>query len=435
MNRTLCLGPTAALLLAATTAGQRDNAWINNAAYPPTATVQAGPIALDPSSQQLVLPRNNGQTLAWDGTRLVVVGTTGMHLFGAATATSELPGFTGVFAFGGIGANGVVADQTLLWHGDAWIRLRPTLSPPARTRASMASLGDRPVLFGGLDESGTPLDDTWVFHPIGAQGKWLQVAYPVQPPARYGAAFCSDGEGGLLLFGGQDGNSLRNDTWRLGDSGWEPVPTSVSPPPGTGPMSFDSLRSEIIHVDPVSRATFRFDPRTDDWQQLAGPAMSVPFQAITSGGPCSMAFDPHHGEHVFVDFAAGVSVFSVADAEIVGRQPASCAPLLGLQLFGAPPRIGSLYVLEVNGALASAPVWFALGTGRLWTPIPVTPSGCQLFFVQWLQLEAITTTPTGSAWFAVLVPDDPALVGLVLDHQAADAAFGVTHDLAVRIGR
>jgi hypothetical protein len=425
------------MLCAAHLGAQRDNAWISNAAFPPTPTVQAGPIAFDPVSQQLLLLRNTGHTLAWDGTHLATVSTTGMPLLGTAVATSEVPGFTGVLAFGGVGGNGRVLGQTLLYENGAWLRKSPTFSPPARARASLATLRGQPVLFGGLDAAGRPLDDTWLFTVIGGACRWLEVIAPARPSARYGASLCPDGEGGLLLFGGQDGTSLRGDTWRMtAGFGWTMLNPGVSPPPGTGPLSFDPVRSEVIHVDPVSRATFRFDPATDDWQVLGGAELSAPFQGITSGGPCSMAWDPRRGEHVFVDSAAGLSVFSVAEAAIRGRQPASCATPLGFALVGPPPRLGSAYVLTVDGAVPWAPVWLAIGTGALPDPIAVTPSGCQLFFDQWLQLQVSYAVDTGTAWFVVVVPHDPALAGLILEHQAADLAAGTLSDnLAVHVGR
>lgn len=429
--------PFAAALAAAIAPAQRDLAWNNNLAFPPTPTFQAGQLALDPLTNQLVLLRSNGQTLAWNGTALATVGTTGPSLSGVAIATSLVPGQTGVLAFGGMNGQGQVLGQTFLWQNGVWMRRFPTTVPPARTRASMASLGGTPVLFGGLDAAGQPLDDLWLFVRLGANWEWLEVFSPPAPPARFGAALCPDGAGGLLLFGGQTGSTLLGDTWRFDGLGWTQVQSPVSPPPGTGPLSYDPIRNEVVHVDPIGRATYRFDPAPARWQLLPAPGntMSSPFAAMTSGGPSFMAFDPARGEHVFVDFVAGVSVLGSAGAYVGAQQPPSCPHVLAMSLAGGMPRLGRTYSIEINGA-PGGDVWLAVATDRILSPAAPTLFGCQVFVDGLVLLLHQWAPPTGRAAFAITVPNLPALVGFEALHQAADfVTGGISHQIVVTVGR
>ncbi len=435
--RTTVVATSAAALAVATLHAQRDDAWFNDAAFPPAVSQQAGPIAIDPDTDRLLLLRSNGTTLTWNGTALQVVSTISTPLLGTAIAASTMAGFDGVVAFGGRSGAAVALDQTLLFRNGVWARRFPTNPPPARAHASMAMLDGQPVLFGGIDGHGRELADTWVLTPLSSNGRWFEVVCSTPPPARHGAALCANGSGGLLLFGGHDGLQLRNDTWRLSRYfDWQQVATTVTPPPGAGPMSFDPDRREVIHVDPVSRATFRFDLDRSDWQLLAGPTLSQPFAATTSGAPCYMAYDPQRREHVFVDAAAGLSIFRVAGATVRLRQPAECTPHLDLDLVYGSPRLGGTYLLQVRGAAMGAPVWLGAGTRTLPVPFVLPVSRCLAFLADWLTLLPQTAGPDGTAWFAMPVPDDPNLIGFELDHQAVELwTQGVTGDLVARIAR
>src|SRR5262245_30141223 len=286
----------ASCALAAAMRAQRDDSWFNDIAFPQTRSAQAGQIALDPLSYQLIMLRNNGQTLAWTGSALQVVGSVATPLVGAAIASADMPGRHCVVAFGGSTGGGGISRQTLFYNGTGnWARVFPTALPPARTHAAMASLNGQPLLFGGRDANGRDLDDTWVLAPIGPSGTWLEVLQVTPPPPRSQAALCPDGNFGLLLFGGRRGNTLLGDTWRLlPNYGWQAVPTTVAPPAGTGPMSYDPNLREIIHLDPVQRVTHRFDVDRSTWQPLPATCatMITSFAAQTPTGFGYMQFDP-----------------------------------------------------------------------------------------------------------------------------------------------
>lgn len=432
------LPPVVAIAIAsAVGTAQRDTAWHNDLAPAPVAAAQAGNIALDPASGQLVLWRGNGQLHTWDGAGFSLLATTTTAVTGAAIAVSAVPGFDGVLTFGGVTAGGTVISGTQLYARGGLRRFFPTVSPPARQRASMASSGGTPVLFGGVDATGTPLDDLWIFTVIQGNPRWLQAIGTTPPSPRDSAAFCADGNG-LLLFGGRTGTTLHNDTWRLVGFGWTQLSPTVSPPPGIGPMSFDPVRGEVIHVDPVSRTTWRFDPAADDWQALPTPAiaLSTPFAATTTGGLSYMAFDPERSEHVFVDAGAGLSVFDSADATLGRRQPATCAPRLGIALSFGTPRLGNTWLVDVTGAGPSGAVWHVVGSASAPAPLPLDTNGCLAFVDVWLLLDAQLADSTGRATFLVNAPNDPAFVGFAALHQAYEPLRGAPSDeLVVRVGR
>src|SRR5262245_47819710 len=130
---TRLLAAVATCALAAGMRAQRDDSWFNDLAFPQTRSAQAGQIALDPMTYQLILLRNNGQTLAWSGSALQVVGSVATPLVGAAIASADLPGLHCIVAFGGTTPAGGVSRQPLFYNGNRpWARVLPTQGPPAR---------------------------------------------------------------------------------------------------------------------------------------------------------------------------------------------------------------------------------------------------------------------------------------------------------------
>ncbi|KAK6203802.1 hypothetical protein LQW54_008716 [Pestalotiopsis sp. IQ-011] len=137
-----------------------------------------------------------------------------------------------------------------------------TQVPKPRTGHAACALGERLVIFGGLDENGKVLDETtvWLYDPL--RSAWEAVSAEsstMTPAARSGAAIFPHGED-LLLYGGNDehGNSLTdvwifvfsNKTWaRLPDA---PVSTT-SAAYAEGSLyliaATDSLSSALHHLE------------------------------------------------------------------------------------------------------------------------------------------------------------------------------------------
>jgi len=142
-----------------------------------------------------------------------------------------------------------------------WVTLETANSPVPRTGHALAMLPDGSVLlFGGRDENGNALDDTWVFNPqahslIPAGGvklalhgspgwlatglarplfqDWDQKEPPNSPDARYGHSMVTLPDGSVLLFGGLDGGGVvRNDMHVFANNEWSQVTLANGTPPG-----------------------------------------------------------------------------------------------------------------------------------------------------------------------------------------------------------
>jgi N-acetylneuraminic acid mutarotase len=152
-----------------------------------------------------------GDTWEWDGvtwTQLAPATSPPARAGHAMTTVGNK-----IILFGGTGAGGVVLGDTWEWDSLTWALVGSGTNPTARTGHAMAALGQKVVLFGGqAAEAGfgvaeTPLHDTWEWD--GAT--WTQLAPLTYPTARSAHAMATLGDK-VVLFGGINAN----DTWVLG---------------------------------------------------------------------------------------------------------------------------------------------------------------------------------------------------------------------------
>jgi hypothetical protein len=116
-----------------------------------------------------------------------------------------------------------VLDDTWSWNGTDWVRLSPSLSPPARYGASMAfdPVSGTAILFGGRSAGGQLLSDTWRFGlrciaKTSCSLAWTQLSPATSPPARAEAAMAFDARlQRIILTAGTNGSGTLNDTWRF----------------------------------------------------------------------------------------------------------------------------------------------------------------------------------------------------------------------------
>ena len=107
---------------------------------------------------------NPNNTWTYDGTTWTLQSPAVQPLLVYGASAAFDPGLQGVVLFGG-GSGGVDQNTTWLWDqvGATWTQLFTGQSPPAREGAGMvydAAL-DRVILFGGQDNNGASLNDTW----------------------------------------------------------------------------------------------------------------------------------------------------------------------------------------------------------------------------------------------------------------------------------
>ena len=116
--------------------------------------------------------------------------------------------------------------------GDTWSQVSTSPTPTARWGHAMATTPEGVLLFGGSDGT-SQLNDTWRFNT--ATNSWGQITgSPSTPPARYGHAMAATPSGNVLLFGGEDSSgTLLDDTWlfNTATNTWGQITGSPSTPP------------------------------------------------------------------------------------------------------------------------------------------------------------------------------------------------------------
>jgi hypothetical protein len=172
--------------------------------------------AFDETSQQVVVfgeQAGMGQTWTWNGSQWHQMS--GPSPDARSFASMGLyPRSRQVILFGGLGDQTMtLLNDTWTWTGTAWTKLGPTHSPSPRQGAALASFSSRQqmLMVGGLGR-GVILSDAWEWDGVD----WL-------PAAAFGPradAAAVDVGTGVLVFGGEDTNSLRNDSGLWDGATW-----------------------------------------------------------------------------------------------------------------------------------------------------------------------------------------------------------------------
>lgn len=211
-------------------------------------------------------------------------------------------------SFGGI-FQGVNSSETHLFDpaSATWTLLTfaPNKRPIARRGAGLNwdSSRNRAVLFGGINNGGSSLQDTWVFDRANLSWTALSKACNKRtpcPPARshHGQEY-SSALGGTFVFGGlslANGLLPLNDAWVLGPAGWVSLATNAGPSPRFNfGMALDAPSGEFVVYGGVGSNgtklsdTWLFDPATRTWTLVpVGPAP-------TASDGVAMSFSPRLG--------------------------------------------------------------------------------------------------------------------------------------------
>jgi hypothetical protein len=137
--------------------------------------------------------------------------------------------------FGGINASGTYLQDSYSWTGSNWTSLSPAAKPSIRAFSAMAystfgySGTSGFLLFGGYNGT-SRLGDTYIYQ----SANWVSISPATSPSARQGAVMVENDTGGtydVILFGGYDGTNYLNDTWVWNGTTWISItPASTSPP-------------------------------------------------------------------------------------------------------------------------------------------------------------------------------------------------------------
>ncbi len=216
----------------------------------------------------------DGKTVArdswsWDGRRWsykkapVTPGDGSVPAEGAAMAYDTHR--QAVWLFGGL-ANDEPLAKTWSWNGQIWQKIVPADpekdgNPSRRSNAGMVydSGRDVVVLFGGLDENGKLLGDTWEWDGLS----WRQVAPPGQdtPAPRIGAGFAYDlTRDRAVLFGGSGSGAYLGDTWEWDGDTWYAAHNGDP----DGLLAPEPRRGAALVFDHANEAMFLFGGMTYD---------------------------------------------------------------------------------------------------------------------------------------------------------------------------
>lgn len=379
--------------------------------------------------------------------------------FRAACAWSSLSNT--LVVFGGEDAAGNVLDDTWEWDPgtNTWTQITPISTPPARRFSSMAELpGAGIVMFGGWDDMGADLNDTWVY--VG--GTWNQLLPMSTPPARghHHLVTRSGDFGDVFLCGGQ--NSLGSgskihflDTWRLDPTtlDWVEITPSTPAVPASAfgnAVAYDPIRQCVVmtggqgissnsgatggaygteYGGSPSSWTSEFDCVTDEWR-LYGPASFNTSDPVI--GRASRYFTAFVGDRIWM--WGGQDPSNTSDLTAMKEYQAS--PLasttdngggcIGLTLTAEnDPWLGRPFEATVDGVAATGLIWGFNGFFTQSIPLaglhPAGIPGCDvlidLFGNEFLGVG-------GPITWSIPLPPVPALAGATMHLQAIQLEVG-----------
>ena len=158
--------------------------------------------------------------------------------------------------FGGVVENSAnnwtKVGDTWEWDGNKWtqVGLGPQVTtPPARSAGAIAYDSKRKVivLFGGSDNLGKRLNDTWIWDG----NIWKEVGDCdgcIRPPARCCHNMFYDAvREQVILYGGcNDYQTFYNDAWGWNGKNWEQVDIQDSPIASGAPIVYDLRRQQAV---------------------------------------------------------------------------------------------------------------------------------------------------------------------------------------------
>ena len=340
-----------------------------------------------------------------------------------------------VVLFGGLSSSvpsAAYLHDTWLWDGTDWTNPSPVAFPNGRQAPAMAygsPLGTAEVyLFGGSASVGTALSDTW-----GWDGtNWTSLSIgTTQPPARRFASMSYDPtDGVLVLFAGDTGTALLDDTWTLDEAGWSLQSPHNSPAART---------SQGQAWDPDRQVTVMFggSDQSDTWTWNGSNwALETTLASPPPRSYVNIVYDEQHADMVLFGGLNGST--SLNDTETlgyvytqnwmqVGNSDGGPLVVNGSAVFqDSSAGLGALLFGGSNGTSVSAQTWF--WDGNQWTqeivnsPPPARQSAAMAFnpvFGQTLlfggnssvggtALLGDTWTFDGSNWTQASVASPPA---------------------------
>ena len=171
-------------------------------------------------------------------------------------------------------------DDTWIYNPktNLWAEIFPQEHPTARTSHSMVydSINQKIILFGGVDLNDNWLNDTWIFD--SRTKKWTEV-FPLDSPSIRGSSSCYYDHQAqkVILFGGyQEVGGHLNDTWAYDYStnNWTNLNPMIKPTGRYGaPMVYDPINKRGLlfggRTTIITDETWVFYYSNNSWLELS----------------------------------------------------------------------------------------------------------------------------------------------------------------------
>ena len=212
-----------------------------------------------------------GDTWEWDGSRWIerkVPGPKARAGHAMATLAGKVVLFGGTGA--GAAATGSYLGDTWEWDGRGWTE-RHTNGPTARIDHAMATLSDRVLLYGGIDDPTQRFRaDAWEWSGSG----WALSSATSAPGERAALAMARSLDGILLFGGGVEGSGVASQTWEWLGTAW--VLRASTGPSARAYASMAALNGEILLFGgggtPAFAETWLWDGTAWARRDVAGPS-------------------------------------------------------------------------------------------------------------------------------------------------------------------
>jgi hypothetical protein len=291
----------------------------------------------------------------------------------SAAAVVADPQVGGLLLYGGLAGSGAFDTDTWSFSNGHWTDLTNNSSSPPTGRFAPAMAYDSSdgevVLFGGENQGGSHLNDTWTF----AHGNWTNISGTTTgapSPRRYAAIADDPADHGVLLFGGQDASGTFGDTWEFAAGHWHDLSPSLhSSPPArrAAMMAYDSTNRSVLLFGGDSSITgtgladtWRF--QLGRWWDLTGFVANPPGARFATG----MSDDATDNGTVFVGGCTAVGCTSYLGDTWNWRDVPLQVSISPLEVAGYVPLHAS-FTASVTGGLPPYAYSWKNGTG------PVSP--------------------------------------------------------------
>jgi len=215
---------------------------------------------------------------------------------------------------------------------NTWTQVAPAVSPSARDAHDMVYVGsDTILLFGGKDATNTALSDTWAYDVTA--NTWTQLTPTGAPTTRFRHAMAYVGGDVVVLFGGRDDFGVfLNDTWEYdvtANTWTQTSPTAIpairvghklaSGGSGVAVMYGGVDDLQFVHAD-----TWEYTAATDTWAQVtpaANPGSRLNHELVSLDNGFLLLFSGK-GLDAYADPVAGTWVYNLASQTWTNMAPA-----------------------------------------------------------------------------------------------------------------